>query len=88
MNAEDEKEAYNAAFMEATQALRERAGFTQEEIATVLRMQQDKYKQYESRTPLPHYLVTAFCLACRVEPSRLYNDADKALAKRRRTSAA
>ena len=33
MNAEDEKEAYNAAFIETTQALRESAGFTQEKIA-------------------------------------------------------
>ena len=60
-------------FIARTKLARERAGFTQDEIAEVLGMKQGTYKNYERNRPLPHRYVRAFCLACRVDPLFLYD---------------
>lgn len=61
-------------FIAAVKRARE-VKFTQEKIAELLDMPQDKYKQYESRSLLPHYLVSKFCIACGISPDDLYESA-------------
>ena len=41
------------------------------QIAEALGMAQDKYKQYESRSLLPHHLIGRFCIVTRVDPEWL-----------------
>lgn len=64
--------AYKRAFLTRTAEARSKAGLTQEEIATLLNIPQDKYKHYEKRSLLPHYLVPAFCIATRIDPAWLF----------------
>ena len=47
-------------------------GYTQGQAAELLSMEQDKYKQYESRSLLPHELVSRFCLLCAVDETWLF----------------
>ena len=42
-------------------------GWKQWQMAEALGMPQDKYKQYEGRSLLPHHLVRRFCLIARVD---------------------
>lgn len=64
-------------FLARTAAAREAVPFTQDEIAEVLGMSQPKYAKYEKRTPLPHYLVPRFCLACRIDHAWLFTGKGK-----------
>ena len=63
---------FKRAFLARTAQARTRAGFSQSEIAELLGIPQDKYKQYEKRSPLPHYLISTFCIATRCEPAWLF----------------
>jgi DNA-binding XRE family transcriptional regulator len=63
---------YRHAFLARTAQARERAKYTQAEIAEILDITQDTYKQYEKRTPLPHYLIPRFCLATKTDPAVLF----------------
>lgn len=62
-----------SAFIARTKQARDRSGFTQAEIAKILGIKQDRYKQYETRSPLPHEFVAAFCAATRVSEVWLFN---------------
>lgn len=64
-------------FLARTAAAREAVPFTQDEIAEVLGMSQPKYAKYEKRTPLPHYLIPRFCLACRIDHAWLFTGKGK-----------
>lgn len=66
-----EKE-FRQLFAARTKESREKAGFSQEGIAKLLRIDQGRYKNYELDRPLPHYLVPQFCIACHIEPTELY----------------
>lgn len=46
-------------------------GWKQWQMADALDMPQDKYKQYEGRTLLPHHLIGRFCLITHVDPEWL-----------------
>lgn len=61
-------------FMHRVAAARERADLTQDELAKLLGIDQDKYKNYEIRDFLPHPLVERFCIACRIDPIELFYD--------------
>lgn len=63
-----EKRAHALALIARTQRARLDAKLTQGQIAKVLRMEQDQYKQYETRTPLPAVYHELFCIACHVKP--------------------
>lgn len=66
--AESETEAqYKQAFMERVAAARSALGWKQWQMAEALDMPQDKYKQYEGRSLLPHHLIRRFCLIARVD---------------------
>ncbi len=59
----DHQEAsFNFRYCKAVRAARMGAGFTQEELAKKLGVGLDAYKKYESRSPLPPYLIARFCL--------------------------
>jgi hypothetical protein len=62
---------YKDAFIERVKAARIATGMKQWQIAEALGMPQDKYKQYESRSLIPHHLMGRFCIICRVEPDWL-----------------
>lgn len=46
-------------------------GWKQWQMAEALDMPQDKYKQYEGRSLLPHHLIGRFCLVAHVNPEWL-----------------
>jgi transcriptional regulator with XRE-family HTH domain len=62
---------YKQAFIERVKAARIATGMKQWQIADALGMPQDKYKQYESRSLLPHHLIGRFCIVTRVDPEWL-----------------
>lgn len=66
--AESETEAeFKQSFMARVAAARQALGWKQWQMAEALDMPQDKYKQYESRSLLPHHLIRRFCLIARVD---------------------
>lgn len=70
--AESETEAeYKQAFRKRVADARIARGLKQWQIAEALGMTQDKYKQYETRSLLPHHLISRFCIICRVAPDWL-----------------
>lgn len=80
--AESETEAqYKGAFIERVKACRIAKGWKQWQMAEALGpMPQDKYKQYETRSLLPHHLIERFSLICGVNPQWLLTGrGDKAL---------
>lgn len=58
---------YRQDFIERTKRAREASGFTQTEIAELFNIRQDTWKQYETRTPLPHPFIPRFCLIVRCD---------------------
>lgn len=68
---------YNSEFIRRTKEAREQAHFSQEQISTILGIEQSTYKWYEIRTPLPHRFVPAFCAATRVTETWLFGGAPK-----------
>lgn len=73
MPANENASGYKSGFIARTQYARERSGLTQEQMAALLGIKQDVYKQYEVRTPLPHRFVEAFCIATRVTEKWLFS---------------
>lgn len=70
--AESETETqFKQSFIERVKAARIATGMKQWQIAESLGMAQDKYKQYESRSLLPHHLIGRFCIVTRVDPEWL-----------------
>jgi transcriptional regulator with XRE-family HTH domain len=53
---------FNADLIERVRRLRKERRWTAEQMATALGISPDRYRKYESRTPLPHYLVERFAL--------------------------
>lgn len=53
--------AYIERLLTRTRAARERLGKSQAEMAVLLQIPKDTYKTYETRSPLPHYLIEPFC---------------------------
>ena len=52
---------FKEAIIARTKAVRENLGMSQTTLAGLLEIPQDKYKQYETRTPLPLNLIPKFC---------------------------
>lgn len=70
--AETETEAqYKSAFIARVKTARMARNFKQWQLAEALGMPQDKYKQYETRSLLPHHLIGRFCIITHVEPEWL-----------------
>ncbi len=64
--------AFKVGFIARTKEGRESLGLTQEQFASLLGMDQGKYKQYETRTPLPHQYVEKFCFATGADQNWLF----------------
>ena len=62
---------YKQEFIDRVRSARIATGMKQWQIAEALAMPQDKYKQYESRSLLPHHLIGRFCILTRVDPEWL-----------------
>jgi hypothetical protein len=70
--ADSETEAeFKQAFTARIAAARRALGWKQWQMAQALDMPQDKYKQYEGRSLLPHHLMGRFCLIARIDPEWL-----------------
>lgn len=70
--AESETETeYKQRFMARVAAARIARNLKQWQIAEALGMPQDKYKQYEKRSLLPHHLIGRFCVLTGVDPEWL-----------------
>jgi hypothetical protein len=66
---ESETEAqFKQSFTERVKVARVATGLKQWQVAELLGIPQDKYKQYEGRSLLPHYLIGRFCIVTRVDP--------------------
>jgi ribosome-binding protein aMBF1 (putative translation factor) len=78
---------FKRAFTAAIKAAREAKGLTQEQVAGLLGLKQDHYKQYEGRTLMPHELIPIFCDATGADITRLFKVARAAVMQRRKKSA-
>lgn len=58
---------YKQSFTQRVAEARVALGWKQWQMAEALGMPQDKYKQYEGRSLLPHHLIRRFCLIARVD---------------------
>lgn len=54
------EQEFNEAFVARVKRLRVERGWTAERMAVNLGVPPERYRKYESRTPLPHYLVAPF----------------------------
>jgi len=59
--------AYKREFTTRIRRAREARGWKQQEMADFLDIRQDKYKQYERRSFMPHYLLPKFCKLCAID---------------------
>lgn len=58
----NEEAEFNRAFCARVHRLRNERGWTAAEMATALGVPAERYRKYESRSPLPHYLIERFAL--------------------------
>ncbi len=56
------EQEFNEAFIRRVKRLREERGWTAEQMAIALGVPAERYRKYEYRTPLPHYLIERFGL--------------------------
>lgn len=63
MAEQNEETAFDLAFRERVKALRIKRGWSAEKMATVLGVPAERYRKYEYRTNLPHYLIGRFAAA-------------------------
>ena len=62
---------FNAEFTARVRAWRDERGWTADQMATALGIPPDRYRKYETRSPLPAYLMEPFSLICEREVSEL-----------------
>jgi len=62
MATDNEEQAFNDALIARTKAWREEKGWTADQMATALGIPAWRYRKYESRTPMPSYLMKRFCV--------------------------
>lgn len=71
MSDRESEGQFKQEFTERIKAARIALGWKQWQMADALDMPQDKYKQYEGRSFLPHHLIGRFCLITRIDPNWL-----------------
>lgn len=54
------EQEFNEAYIARVKRLREERGWTSEQMATALGVPPDRYRKYEYRSLLPHYLIEQF----------------------------
>lgn len=65
---------FKAAFHARIKLARQGAGLTQEEIAQRMGIRQDKYAKYETRSLMPHHLLSRFSELTREPLDKLLRD--------------
>jgi len=55
------RSVWERTFIARTKALRNARCMSQQQMADALGIPLARYKKYESRTPMPHHLIVAFC---------------------------
>ena len=63
--ADATEKQFNEALLARTKQLREGLGWSQAEMAKALGVPPANYQKYETRTPLPYYLLERFALIVR-----------------------
>jgi transcriptional regulator with XRE-family HTH domain len=58
----NEEARFNDALCARVHRLRNARGWTAQQMATALGVPADRYRKYEYRSPLPHYLIERFAL--------------------------
>lgn len=58
----NEEALFNDALCARVHRLRNERGWTAQQMATALGVPADRYRKYEYRSPLPHYLLERFAL--------------------------
>jgi transcriptional regulator with XRE-family HTH domain len=76
--------AFKDNFIKRTQLARNKADYSQHEIALLLQIDQGTYKQYETRSLLPHALIPAFCVICGISVHWLFTGAERDSPSKRR----
>ena len=64
MTINNEEAAFNEALVARTHRLRNDKNCTSEQMAIALGVPVERYRKYEYRSPLPHYLIERFALIC------------------------
>lgn len=74
MPAGTSKSLFKQAFIQRVALARAGRRYTQAQMADLLEdgMKQDTYKQYETRSYLPHDLIPKFCLLCDIDHQWLF----------------
>ena len=81
MTDENEEFIFANAFLRRTKEARERTAWTQEFVAQALGVPLERYKKYEQRTLMPHYLLDHFCTLVGVDIEWLMTGRRRAVAK-------
>jgi transcriptional regulator with XRE-family HTH domain len=63
---------WKSKFCRRTAELRDARGWTQQQMADALAIPLERYKKYETRTPLPHLLLVRFALIAGVELAEMF----------------
>lgn len=63
----EEEDQYKQEFMARVKSARIASGRTQKKVAVLLDIEQDYYKQWETRSLMPHRYMEKFCIACGIE---------------------
>ncbi len=61
MAVDDSELEFNIEFVRRVKGTRKATGWTQASMAEALGIPFERYKKYEQRSPLPHYLIAKFC---------------------------
>lgn len=59
---ENREAQFNEAICARVHRLRNERGWTAEQMATALGVPAERYRKYEYRSPLPHYLIEQFAI--------------------------
>jgi transcriptional regulator with XRE-family HTH domain len=62
MEIDNEQAKFNDSLCARVHRLREDRGWTSEQMATALGVPPDRYRKWEYRSPMPHYLLERFAL--------------------------
>lgn len=64
---------FDIRFAQRVKAIREAVGWKQKDMSEVLGIPLERYKKYETRSPLPHRLIAVFCKVTGVPEAQLFD---------------
>jgi transcriptional regulator with XRE-family HTH domain len=60
--SQSEQYLFDREYCQRVKLFRKETGLTSAQMAEILRIPAERYRKYESRSPLPPYLVATFCM--------------------------